>query len=60
MPTKVRKLGSSLPASKDEILTEWRVYFDKLLNNINLNTNAVKHSDPEIRDLRILTSVISS
>ena len=45
-PVIVRKLDGSLPQQKDELLGEWRTYFQQLLNNKNINASVANHPAP--------------
>jgi len=43
---KVLKLDGSIPSSKEEILDEWRKYFEALLNNKSATANAATRPSP--------------
>lgn len=58
-PVKVRKLDGTLPKRDDEIIAEWRNYFEKLLNNKNANASADHHPPPAPPLREIQTAPIS-
>ena len=58
-PVIVRKLDGTLPQQKDELIGEWRTYFQQLLNNKNINASVANHPDPTPPLSCISTSPIS-
>jgi hypothetical protein len=55
----VRKLDGSLPSSENELLSEWRQYFDSLLNNQSAATKSANRPEPAPDIESIPTSPIS-
>ena len=59
-PVKVRKLDGSLPVHGDEIIAEWRSYFQQLLNNRSPIASAAERPPPTPAHQDITTAEITS
>ena len=58
-PAKVRKLDGTLPTNNDDIIKEWRTYFETLLNNKSSRTSPTNNPPPSQPLLEITSSSIA-
>jgi exonuclease III len=56
---KVRKLDGSLPQNKEELVSEWRNYFNTLLNNKSESAKGANRPLPAPDNREISTAIIS-
>ena len=59
LPVKVLKMNGTMPHNENEILLDWRAYFNQLLNNKNKNSNSANYPKPAPSNRDIKTSSIS-